>query len=495
MRSTILLVSAILILGPFAGCLSDSDSKDVNGRAKGAAKQISGVLKPEALTKLTDLAFAEMKIIDKDHAGGEPVILVTKKGTIILSSHPGWTHLRGPDADLVTGANGQIYVWRSENGGQSWSFVGLPVVPAGPRNAAISVSDPDIAMSPDGSIFLSSLNSLVTIPVEISKDEGKTWTGQPAHGPAGVDRNWIEACNDKDIFQVYSSFAHAPLTMVPGGPFGKGGRWFAHSTDGGMTWTDQHAVGVGGNLACDQKTEGGKYLYMGGGPRLSVSTDKGKTWKTANVTGHERGSGGLSEPAIDGAGNVYTTWIENSTTAPRLFYAVSLDHGASFARTIEIPLTNVIQGAQLWPWITAKDDGRLAIVWYATSKVGNPAQFDPTVEWHVYSAIVPDAYAPEPTAYVSKASSLPIHKGPICMSGTACQANPNPSGDRRLGDFFTATFDNEGALLIATAATTPVGGTTAADGGGLAHPAFMKQTLGPSGLSATPFIGGNATST
>jgi hypothetical protein len=270
--------------------------------------------------------------------------------------------------------------------------------------------------------------------------------------------------------------------------FGTGGRWYTHSADGGTTWLDQHSVPAGGNLACDKTHDGGKYLYIGSGPRLSVSTDKGKTFKTITVKGHERGSGGLSEPAVDAAGNVYTTWIENSTEAPRLFYAVSTDHGDSFARVVEIPLTTVIQGAQLWPWIAAQDEGRIGIVWYATSRIGNPSSFDAGVEWHVYSALVADALAPEPTAVVSRASSQPIHKGPICTSGTTCQADPTPKGDRRLGDFFTATFDPSGALLIATAATTPVGGTTPVDGAGLAHPAFIKQIAGPSGLASKPKV-------
>lgn len=485
-----------LVLGfmVFSGCIGDvAQRKDVGGLARPVVKRLAAPMET-AITQTLGLVFDPIKVIDRDHAGGEPVILVHKSGAIVLSSHPGYTHLRGADADLVTGSTFQTFVWRSEDGGKTWQFIGLPMVGNGPRNAALSVSDPDIAMSPDGSIFLTSLNSLVAIPVEISKDAGRTWSGQPLHGPAGVDRNWIEACNDRDIFQVYSSFGTLGAGAVPGQPLGSGGRWFAHSTDGGMTWTDQHALGVGGNFACDQKTEGGKYLYLGGGPRLSVSTDKGKAWKSITVPGHERGSGGLSEPAIDAAGNVYVTWVENGTSdRPRLFYAVSQDHGQSFARTVEIETQSVVNGTHLWPWITAKDEGRIGIVFYGTSTYGAPNSFGPSTTWDVYSVIVPNALDPEPTAYVSKASSQPIHRGPICTSGTACQANPNANGDRRLGDFFTATFGLEGELLIATGSTAPVGGTTPLDGGGLAHPAFMKQIAGPSGLALKPFLSVDAT--
>ncbi|MBI2078864.1 MAG: exo-alpha-sialidase [Euryarchaeota archaeon] len=491
MRRTVLpsiLVATILL---FSGCLSGDDAGGKTTKRAGGIVTKAPTPAEQAVAQLLDLEFDPVQVIDKEHAGGEPVILVDKKGIYILSSHPGYTHIRGPDTDLATGTTGQAFVWRSEDKGKNWQFVGIPGVGMGPRNAATSVSDPDLAMSPDGTVFLSTLQSLVSIPVEISKDSGKTWSGQPFHGPVGVDRNWIEACNDKDVYQVYSSFAHAPLTAIPGGPFGSGGRWFAHSTDGGQTWLDQHATNAGGgNLACDQNTEGGKYLYIGGGTALSVSTDKGKTFKRISVPDH-RGSGGLSEPAVDKAGNVYTTWIENSTTDPHVYYAYSRDHGVSFERAVEIPVDGLPKGTMIWPWITAKDEGHIGIVWYGASKLGSSTSFGTDVEWHVYSAIVPNALDPVPTASVAKASNTFIHKGAICV-GTVCQANPGPSGDRRLGDFFTATFDHDGALVIATGSTAPVQGTGPIDGAGLSHPAVIKQTAGPSGLLGV-VLGGNAT--
>ncbi|HLE47064.1 MAG TPA: sialidase family protein [Candidatus Thermoplasmatota archaeon] len=480
MRASVLAAIVVSALVLSSGCLSGEESNAKGGKRAGAVVTKAPLPADQAVAQLLDLDFDPIQIIDKEHAGGEPVILVDKKGVIVVSSHPGYTHIRGPDTDLATGTTGQAFVWRSEDKGKTYTFVGIPGLGLGPRNAATSVSDPDIAMSPDGTIFLTTLQSLVSIPVEISKDSGKTWSGQPLHGPPGVDRNWIEACNDKDVYQVYSSFGHAPLTLIPGGPFGSGGRWFAHSTDGGMTWTDQHATNAGGNFACDQTTEGGKYLYLGGGTALSVSTDKGKTFKRITVAGHQ-GSGGLSEPDVDGAGNVYTTWIENSTTGPRVFYAYSRDHGVSFERAVEIPVDGLPKGTQIWPWITAKDEGHIGIVWYGASKLGAPRDFGTDVEWHVYSAIVPNALDPVPTASVAKASNTFIHKGAICI-GTVCQADPSPKGDRRLGDFFTATFDHDGALLIATGSTAPVQGTGPIDGAGLSHPAVIKQIAGPSGL-------------
>jgi hypothetical protein len=483
---SILLMTAVL-----SGCLDAGSGKDDAGNL--APNPIRRVVEPatQAISQVTDVVFAPVRIIDNEHAGGEPVILVDKKGVIIVASHPGYTHLRGPDTDLVTSSTGQAFVWRSENGGETWEFIGLPVGNvAGPRNAATSVSDPDLTMRPDGAIILTTLQSLATIPVEISTDSGKTWSGQPLHGPPGVDRNWVAACNNQDVYQVYSSFGHLPLTLIPNGPFGTGGRWLAHSTDGGQTWTDQHATNAPGNIICDQNTEDGKYLYAGSGPVLAVSSDKVRTFTRANTSalGDLRGSGGLSRPAVDAAGNVYTVGIENGTTGnesspPRLYYTVSTDHGQTFARYVHIPTAGIVNGSHIWPWIVAQDEGRIGIVFYGTSSYGAPPQFGSDVDWHVFSVIVPNALDAEPTAYITQASNVPIHKGPICLSGTTCQANPNQSGDRRLGDFFTAYFDHSGALLIATASTQSVPATGPVDGGGLAHPAFIKQVAGPGGLA------------
>ena len=58
-----------------------------------------------------DLAFAA-KLIDPVRAGGEPVIQVTQKGTLLVSAHPGWTHTRYPPSpNLVTPASGPVRSW------------------------------------------------------------------------------------------------------------------------------------------------------------------------------------------------------------------------------------------------------------------------------------------------------------------------------------------------------------------------------------------------
>lgn len=485
MKFVTALVPLLLMTAAVAGCLdSDADSDEAANRA---ANPIRRVVEPvgQAASGATSVLFAPVDIIDVDHAGGEPVILVDLDGNIIISSHPGYTHVRGVDTDLVTASTGQVFVWRSEDGGETWDFIASPVggADSGPRNSATSVSDPDLTMTPGGRIILTTLQSLVSIPVEISDDNGKTWSGQPLHGPPGVDRNWVAACNDQDVYQVYTSFGHAPLTLSPTGTFGTGSRWFAHSTDGGETWLDQHATNAPGNIICDQVTEGGKYLYAGSGATLAVSEDKGRTFTRADTTmiGDIRGGSSMARPAVDGVGNVYTVGLNNGTTPnATLYYTVSQDHGKTFSRYVEIPTQGIINGSHVWPWIIAQDEGHLAIVLYGASSYGAPTEFTTDVTWDVYSIIIPNALDAEPEAHIVKATNLPIHRGAVCV-GTVCQADPEQSGDRRLGDFFTATFDQNGALLIATASTQNVPASGPVDGGGLAHVAFIKQLAGPGG--------------
>jgi hypothetical protein len=63
---------------------------------------------------------------------------------------------------------------------------------------------------------------------------------------------------------------------------------------------------------------------------------------------------------------------------------------------------------------------------------------------------------------VANASHKPVHKGYICLSGTACNASPSfPEGDRRLGDFLTINYDKDGRLFLTggdTTLTNPLGG-------------------------------------
>ena len=91
-----------------------------------------------------------------------------------------------------------------------------------------------------------------------------------------------------------------------------------------------------------------------------------------------------------------------------------------------------------------------------------------------------------PQFTVVNASGRPVHEGRICLNGTTCNANPDfEGGDRRLGDFFTVNFDNEGRLFIVSADTM----LNNRDGGAkpVGNPIFIKQTTGDR-MIETPIV-------
>ncbi len=139
-------------------------------------------------------------------------------------------------------------------------------------------------------------------------------------------------------------------------------------------------------------------------------------------------------------------------------------------------------GDALWPWLSAGDDGRVALTWYQTLE-GNQDAFYVFVAYSMNGMGTTATCSDGSTVFippqfrVANASGRPIHQGKICLSGTTCNANPNfEGGDRRLGDFFTINFDHKGNLFIASADTTLK--NTLGGGKPVGNPIFIKQTAG-----------------
>ncbi|HWH07795.1 MAG TPA: hypothetical protein VNX21_01260, partial [Candidatus Thermoplasmatota archaeon] len=124
-------LAALVLLALLGGCVSSGLDP--------AAAPLRGDL------VAATLSFAPVKLIDDVRAGGEPVIQITQKGTLLVAAHPGWTHTRyPPSANLVTPASGQSYLWRSADNGETWQPIGLPGANGiGPRGVGQGVSDPD----------------------------------------------------------------------------------------------------------------------------------------------------------------------------------------------------------------------------------------------------------------------------------------------------------------------------------------------------------------
>ncbi len=456
---TIVLVAGLLAV-TLAGCASDSGTNDEPG-----AKPVKEI---EVLPTLPGFAglpvnmtplFSLPKIIDSVRAGGEPVIAQTLEGTLLASAHPGWTHYHPsedpthPGLELLTPASAQSYLWRSTDGGETWTHIGLPVSSEGPRSTGFGVSDPEFTVMEDNTVCYTDLLALASSSVVCSTDDGLTWLPGNVVASGGVnDRQWLASYGDELYFTANYFVDHH----------------IRASKDRGLTWEDR------GDVPCSQdlvaNPENG-HLIVACGAGIAVSEDAGYTWSVRAVPDEAAPRGGqriMAEPAIDSDGNVWVTWTVGERQA---FVGGTPDEGKTWPWIIEITPhfklysqgTSIntsdfqpagtydrsigVNGSYIWPWISAGSTGRVAVTWIGGfSETGSSTYNDP---WFLFTAYVLQANSSSPTVFVTHLTPTPIHHGPICQSGTTCQVTSvtgNDSGDRRLGDFFETTIDSDGFL-------------------------------------------------
>lgn len=395
------------------------------------------------------LEFASPLVVDPDRAGGEPVVLLTQSGRILIAAHPGSTHLQGPSTALAN-QNGQVNLWRSTDGGFSFQFAGLPGLDFGPRDfLSLGISDPDLAQDASGRIYLAQLGPTLENWVSWSEDDGATWATNPLPLAQNDtipflrgDRPWIAG--------------GAPGIAYLASP--NGARLYK-TTDGARTWTSMGLTGVfWANIDTD-KRDGTIYI---GGSHLAVSTDGGRSFVVKDTPG----ANAFGRPAIDADGGVYlpADWRGS------LSIVASADRGDTWIAPIPVESA---AGVNIWPWLVAGAPGRVAMVWLHA---------DDGETWFVESAIVHDAFSSSPEVFRARVTPEPVHVGPICI-GTTCQL-PEPDcdfslnceihrSDRRMGDFFTAAAGPDGRLHVA------VGTTTFAPEDGLSRPLYIVQIDGP----------------
>ncbi len=437
-----------------------------------AGTALSGASCPSG--KPPPLRFGKPIFIDKTRAGGEPVSIVAQDGSITVSAHAGTTHVyKNPEAapgagDFAGSYYNQTLNWRSEDGGESWEYIGLAGAPVGPHSAtSTGFSDPDLTMDASGKLYNVEID-LANVAVFASPDDGQSWpTANPV--AASGDRPWVTGAQKDEVFL----YVNLPKQL-----------W--RSTDGGLTFNlVTTSFPADGKLIVDPLNPKKGLLGPLGNGGVAISPDDGKTWKEypAPLGASTQFFGAI---AVDRKGGVYAAnaggysgSTDTTADAEVTFNYFNRKTKKWAPQPIRIPTP---KGDALWPWIIAGDDGRVAVVWYQTLP-GNNDKF------HIYAAYTTNGHGSyvkcsdgsrrfvPPQFQVANASGRPIHVGKICLSGTTCNLNPSfEGGDRRLGDFFTVNFDHLGNIFIASGDTSlknPAGGPKP-----VANPIFIKQADG-----------------
>ena len=431
--------------------------------------------------KTPTLAFGDRVYVDKTRAGGEPVTVVAQDGSISFSAHAGTTHIykepgsvaSGGTADFLNGYSNQTLNWRSTDGGKTWSFIGLAGTGTGPHTLTSSgFSDPDFAVDEGGRIYNTEIN-LANVAVFSSNDDGQTYSRGNPEVTSG-DRPWLTAAAKDEVYLYVNTLQQ-----------------IFRSTDGGITWTLQSRSNPNGpdaKMYVDPRNPKTGLIGPHNPDGVAISKDRGVTWEAFD--GAELGPtvDFFGAVAVDKAGYVYRAAAGGYTGSGDTeangevsfnWFDRKTDEWSPEAVTVPTP-----KGDALWPWVVAGDDGRVAVAWLQSLE-GKPDEF------YIYVAQTLNAHGTRvrcsngstkvipPRWSVANASKKPIHVGPICLNGTACNASPDfPDGDRRLGDFITVNYDKDGSLIVASADTT-LG--TAVEGGTtkpVSNPIFIKATKG-----------------
>jgi hypothetical protein len=377
--------------------------------------------RPTATTQPVNSAQAlvlAQRVAQVDTEAAEPMIVEHPSGMLFVAGIGGpWT------------SNSQYYanrrywdalshdrLWKSGDRGATWTSVDLSAGTAG----ALGQSDVDIAVGPDGTLYVVSMTFDVRlgegreIAVGVSHDVGDTWTWAVLSTDRFDDRPWVVVAPDSTAHVIWND--------------GKGVQHVS-SHDAGRSWSaparvhdsggSSHlAVGPRGELAVRLIPWSASHNFLDPGVDLiAVSSDGGTSWTRWPAPGQrdwrtlkaDTASLGYSGPndtlrvegkprprhsccsettiphwieplAWDGEGRLYSLWTD--TTG--VWLARSADRGAtwdtwhiveSHARILSGhspvfadwgAVTSRLHHGVYFPYLVARGDGELAATWHVS---------------------------------------------------------------------------------------------------------------------------------
>jgi hypothetical protein len=363
----------------------------------------------------------------------EPAIRADPAGNFYASSENGLGG--GTDAwKSPLAANGQSYTYLGEPDAGSATLASTGFAPGG--------GDTDLAVAPVENasgfynVYVASL-SLANVDVSTSTDGGKSFTLNPLGATVPLDdREWIAADGSSKVCVSYHDLATDNIDVDC-------------STDAGATFTQLgEAIDPAheyllqnneiGNLAIDPTNH---YVYQvldGIGSQdtvcsiegtcgyhvvyMAVSTDGGRTFTDHQVYAGPPTSSydhNFTNVSVDRAGNVYAVYSDNH----RVYMSYSTDHGASWHGPYTVSQSPA--NTAIYPWSTAGDAGRLAIVYYGSSYYNAtepPDNYPPSAQWNVYYA-ENDEVLTNPGGFSQVQASPVNHTGAVCEGGVSCTGN------------------------------------------------------------------------
>jgi hypothetical protein len=415
---------------------------------------------------------------------GEPGLAIDPEGRIYVTT---------------PGQNGAVLA-RSDDNGKSWTQLPPVVPPDDSPGQFTSGSDSDVAVAPDGTVFVGDL-TINGIEVSKSTDHGETFK-QQAFVASSADREWLttEGESGETVYLAWHELASGTMLV-------------AVSRDGGATFAPPQTIysdpetgaesghnGTSiGQIVADGK--GNVYVLYGvtrpdttdtssGTPpisdiKMSVSNDSGATWHdvTVNPGAADANYGNFWMAAgVDRAGKVYAVYsgYAHKGEPMHVWLQQSSDHGETWTDPIFV---DDKKGQDLFGWVAGGGRGVGVVAWYHTDAEDKNAE---DARWVVKVAQVRGLASKRPQIQTATASDHVMHVGGICTLGIFCGVLPGSSSDRSLLDFFKVAVDPKGRAEVVWsdnnrpgAAKTGVGFARQSKGQSAFDPRILKLRRAP----------------
>jgi hypothetical protein len=363
-------------------------------------------------------------------------------------------------------------MWKSVDGGTTFSYLGEPdgtqaAAAAGTgTGVGIGGGDEDIDVGSSGKLALASL-WLGSVTNCASGDGATTWLCNPfASDLPEDDRQWLAFYGQNIVFLTTKQLG----TLDNSTP----SIYVARSFDGGRTFSQVAEVtkpvlgvqpGDQGNMVVDQSNGNVYMVFIGAYPNqvyVAKSTDGGLNWLLKLIYQSPSGTSlqhVFPAMAIDRGGNLHVVFNDGR----RSLLTSSRDQGASWTTPVQVN-TGANAKTSVEPWVVAGDAGKLNIFFYGTS---SSDFMDPNAQWQIFMAQTQNAFRNVPVLSIKPATGI-MHKGAICVNGTAC-----PNGTRNLLEYFFPDTYLDGTALATYPDDLHVDPSTT-----ITRPWFLKQTGG-----------------
>ena len=435
MQSLAALLAALLVgFAVLSGCASGPGAEPEPVEAAPAPRV--------RLDPPTNLTFAAPIVLGTVGSGAEPSVAAAPDGTLYVTT--------------------PLALWRSDDGGRSWTAIGTPTCPVGalPTCPGLEETEPgmrgggdaDLHVGPDGRLhWLGLFDGDNAIPYQSSEDKGETWGAvTDLAGDDSGDREWITGRADGTLFASWRNFPTSGDATIKS----------KVSYDGGETWSEGSDVADDtrmGGIAVDPTSKALALAYdPAGNVNVARSFDDGTTWTSTEVVADSAQGQVFPVVAFDTNGTLYLVYAHDPDGSfgaespvptnrplelPRVFLAVSHDKGVSWTEPVQVNPP----GTTAWfPWIAAGGQGRIVVTWYQND-AGMARQA--TDEVYAMAGVSLDADYPQPRFAVVRMAPEPVHFGP------ECRENPGVC-NRSFLDFFEVGITPDGRAFSAWAKDT-----------------------------------------